>query len=79
MFVIAIYAAMCGASGWTDMKLLGRSKRNWLKADLPNWIPSHDTFGRGFAMLDAERFERFFMHWVSAVVEGEVVAKDHGS
>ena len=47
--------------------------------DLPNGIPSHDTFGRVFARLDAEQFENCFIDWVRAVsdvVEGQIVAID---
>lgn len=81
VIAIAICAVICGANGWTDVELFGKSKREWLKSflELPNGIPSHDTFGRVFAMLDAAQFERCFMNWVSAVselTEGEVVAID---
>jgi len=45
---IAICAVICGAEGWSDVELFGRSKYDWLKRflKLPNGIPSHDTFGR---------------------------------
>ena len=81
VIAIAICAVICGANGWTDVELFGRSKQSWLKTflELPHGIPSHDTFGRIFAMLDARQFERCFMNWVSAVsdlTKGEVVAID---
>jgi len=81
MVAIAILAVICGAEGWTDVAMFGRAKRPWLGRflALPRGIPSHDTFGRVFAMLDPQAFERCFMDWVSAVAEfseGRLVAVD---
>jgi hypothetical protein len=46
---------------------------------LPNGIPSHDTFGRGFAALDATQFQAHFVRWVQAIWPaelGEVISVD---
>src|SRR5688500_7804261 len=42
---------------------------------LPNGIPSHDTFGRVFRLLDPEELRRCFVAWVRAVL-GESAAGD---
>ena len=74
-------AVICGSDSWVDVELFGKSKKAWLSRmlNLPNGIPSHDTFGRIFAMLDPVQFESCFMEWVEAVnevVAGQVVAID---
>jgi hypothetical protein len=37
--------------------------------ELPNGIPSHDTFGRVFGALDPDQFRNCFLNWVSGVSE----------
>jgi predicted transposase YbfD/YdcC len=81
IIAIALCAVICGADSWVDVELFGRSKEAWLRRFLllPNGIPSHDTFGRVFARLDPDAFERCFLTWVQEVMhvtEGETVAID---
>lgn len=88
IIVIAICAVVCGADGWSDVALFGKSKREWFMKflELPHGIPSHDTFGRVFRLIDPEEFQRSFLAWVQTIqrlTKGEVVAIDgkqlHGS
>jgi predicted transposase YbfD/YdcC len=46
---------------------------------IAEWIPSHDTFGRVFGLLDAAAFEGHFANWVEGVfrrTRGQVIAVD---
>jgi predicted transposase YbfD/YdcC len=81
ILIIAICGVICGADNWVDIELFGNTKIAWLKSflDLPNGIPSHDTFGRVFAKIDPEEFESSFMEWVQAInqlTQGQVIAID---
>ena len=81
MIVIVICAAICGADGWEDVELFGRSKQKWFETflRLPHGIPSHDTFGRVFGLLDAEQFQRCFVQWIQAIHQitgGQVIPID---
>ena len=78
---IALCAVIGGAENWVEIEQFGRAKERWFAGflDLPGGIPSHDTFGRVFARLDAERFEACFADWMRAVAEVlplEVIALD---
>src|ERR1700761_7188569 len=66
ILVIAVCAVICGADGWVEVEVFGQSKASWFATflDLPHGIPSHDTFGRVFAKLEPEAFERCFVDWV---------------
>jgi predicted transposase YbfD/YdcC len=81
MIAIAICAVICGAEGWVDIELFGNSKIHWLASflELPNGIPSHDTFGRVFSLIDAQQFQLAFYEWVWAVndiIQGQVINID---
>jgi len=81
ILAIAICAAICGADGWAQVEMFGNCKIKWFKTflDLPNGIPSHDTFGRVFAMLKPDAFEQCFMNWMKTLREvskGRLVAID---
>jgi len=81
ILVIAVCAVIACAESWDDIALYGRSKLGWLRTflELPNGIPSHDTFRRVFMLIDPDAFERGFAAWVGSLVDGferEVVAID---
>lgn len=81
IIVIAICATLCGADDWVAVEQFGRAKASWFGTflELPNGIPSHDTFWRVFRFLDAECFEHCFRKWVATlqtVVAGELIAVD---
>src|SRR5215475_13985417 len=81
ILVIAVCATIANADSWDEIALFGESKRTWLGQwlELPNGIPSADTFERVFAHLDAEAFGGCFARWVEQVFEltqGQVIAID---
>jgi predicted transposase YbfD/YdcC len=81
ILVIALCGFLAGCEGWVDVELFGISKRKWLEKflELPNGIPSHDTFGRVFALLDPQQLTRMLRKFVQALtgsLQGEGVAID---
>ncbi len=81
IITIAICAVICGAQGWTDIETYGVAKYDWLKQflELPNGIPSHDTFARVFARLNPQQFQQCFLNWIKGInkiTSGEVIAID---
>jgi len=81
ILVIAICAVIAGADNWEDVEEFGKARLAWFRTflELPNGIPSHDTFTRVFARLDPEQFQACFMGWMKAVAEvigGQVIAID---
>jgi predicted transposase YbfD/YdcC len=81
IIVIAICAVICAADDWSAVEEYGKAKQAWFEEflALPHGIPSHDTFRRVFAALDAEQFQAHFMAWIRdvyQVTEGQVVPID---
>ena len=81
MVILAVCATLGNADGWADIERFCKAKidffRTFLK--LANGIPSHDTFGRVFGLLDPARLMACIQEWLNAlatVVADEVVAID---
>lgn len=81
ILVITICAVICTADSWEEVEAYGKAKEAWFRTflELPNGIPSHDTFNRVFARLNAKQFEACFIRWVTETYEitkGQIVAID---
>lgn len=82
ILVITVCAVICGLEHWTQIEDFAKANEQWFKSflDLPNGIPSHDTFGKVFAFIDPEPFERRIQKWIHALVgsgtQGKHIAID---
>ena len=68
---IAILAVLSGADDMVAIETYGKAKQSWLETflDLPNGIPSHDTFSRVLALVDPEQLHQCFLSWVQHLSE----------
>jgi predicted transposase YbfD/YdcC len=78
---IAICASIAGATQYTQIETFGKERSEWLAAylDLTNGVPSHDTIGRVFRLLDPEAFNDLFHCWIDSVfgkLDPQVIAID---
>lgn len=81
IMVIAICSLICGGESFNDMEDFGRAKEEWFGTflELPNGIPSHDTFNRVFSALNPDEFLVCFLAWTQSLrkaVGEEIVAVD---
>src|SRR4029450_6246677 len=80
LLTITILATICGAQNWVEIEHWGHAKAEWLAEflDLASGIPSHDTFGRVFAVLDPASLQQAFASWMKALADlhQDIVALD---
>lgn len=81
LIFITICACICGADGWEDIEQFAVAKQDWLKKylELPNGLPSDDTFRRVISRIDPDAFEACFRSWITSVIEhteGELISID---
>jgi len=82
ILVITVCAVISGLEHWTQIEDFAKANETWFRTflDLPNGIPSHDTFGKVLATLDPDAFEQRIQQWIHALVgsntEGKHIAID---
>jgi len=69
ILTIALLAVVCGGDDWVAVQDFGIKRETWLKTflELPNGIPSHDTFRRVFSLIRPQEFEQRFVLWIKGV------------
>ena len=81
ILVLTLCGTICGVDNWVELERFCKAKLEWFETflDLPNGIPSHDTFSRVFSLLDPEAFQSGFIRWAEGLSEfanAEVIAID---
>jgi predicted transposase YbfD/YdcC len=66
VLILSLCGVLCGAQSWVDVADYARTKKDWFETflDLPNGIPSHDTFDRLFRLLDPEQLLPALQRWL---------------
>jgi predicted transposase YbfD/YdcC len=89
IITIAICSTLCMGESWDAMEEFGQTHEQWLRKflELPNGIPSHDTFNRVFARIDPDQFRTCFISWVKSIepkfdgdiipIDGKTVRRSH--
>jgi len=88
ILAIAICATICGAEGWYEMAFFGQCKQQWFETflELPNGIPTDDTFRRVISALQPDEFEACFQRWTQSVsnhqrdiiaIDGKTLRRSH--
>lgn len=69
LVVVALCGTIAGADSWADIERFGKERLTWLRTFLPlvNGVPSHDTFGRVFSLLDPAQLVACIQQWLDDV------------
>lgn len=88
IFFITICGVLCGADNWVAIEAFGHAQLDWFGQylNLEKGIPSHDTLGKTFAVINPEQFRKGFLNWTQAVcqvvagvvaIDGKKVRRSH--
>jgi predicted transposase YbfD/YdcC len=78
---ITLCAVIAGADDWVEIASFGKEKEQWFRTflELRQGIPSHDTFGRLFSLINPEEFAKCFASWIRSALpmtDSDVIAID---
>lgn len=78
---IALFAVTSGAESYNGIVEFAEASEEWLRKyfELPNGIPSYDTFNRIFSQINPKQFQECFnelMKELANLINGEIVSID---
>ena len=80
IITISICGVICGADNFVTIAQFGQSKQKWFESflDMPNGIPSHDTFNDVMNRLNPTDFAECFTQWISGLAgaKDDIIALD---
>jgi len=81
IIVVALMAVICGADGFVAIERFAIAKEAWLSGflDMSGGVPSHDTIGRVFALLNPKSLAEAFRKWtlsLAAASQEKLIAID---
>src|SRR6516165_2389507 len=85
VLVVGFCAVLCGCDDFVELETFGRKKEDFFRRflELPEGIPSHDTFRRVFQAVCPQALQRCLIQWLQGIrpaappaAEGAVVAID---
>lgn len=67
----AVAATIGNADSWPQVEAFAETHEEWLRKyiELPNGIPSHDTFERVFDRIDPKQFAKAFNEWTNDIAD----------
>src|SRR5262245_11070243 len=83
VLVVGFCGVLCGCDDFVELEAFGRKKEDFFRRflELPEGIPSHDTFRRVFQAVCPQALQRALIQWLQGIRQaapaaGEVVAID---
>lgn len=78
---IMLYANLLGVNSWRGAELIAEERIDYLRKffEFKEGIPSHQTLGRVFSLLNPKAFETLFKNWMASICkshEGTQIALD---
>ena len=85
---MTICGVLCGADNWVAIETFGKNQKEWLSqyVNVEKGIPSHDTLGNTFALINPKQFRESFQEWMKSVcdvvsgvvaIDGKKVRRSH--
>jgi predicted transposase YbfD/YdcC len=68
---VAVIGILCSANDWITVVRWANAYQDWFHSVglCLNGVPSHDTIGRFFRLVDPKAFECYFLEWMNTIVE----------